>query len=140
MKKTNNKGFSLVELIVVIAIMAVLVGVLAPTFLRYVEDSRRAKDIQMAASLQTAYLADIADGEITASVTTPTKIVDSNRPTTLSETPVISGRLTTVTAFYFTCDAVGGTVTIYGGTDADPDAYELSSETGADNYKDATNP
>ena len=29
MKKTNNKGFSLVELIIVIAIMAILVGGLA---------------------------------------------------------------------------------------------------------------
>ena len=27
MKKTNNKGFSLVELIIVIAIMAILVGI-----------------------------------------------------------------------------------------------------------------
>ena len=35
MKKTNNKGFSLVELIVVIAIMAVLVGVMAPQFLNW---------------------------------------------------------------------------------------------------------
>ena len=44
MKKMNNKGFSLVELIIVIAIMAVLVGVLAPQFLRYVEQSRIQKD------------------------------------------------------------------------------------------------
>ena len=36
-KQKNNKGFSLVELIVVIAIMAVLVGVLAPQFIKYVE-------------------------------------------------------------------------------------------------------
>ena len=45
-KQKNNKGFSLVELIVVIAIMAVLVGVLAPQLIKYVEKSREATDIQ----------------------------------------------------------------------------------------------
>lgn len=41
----NNKGFSLVELIIVIAIMAVLIGVLAPQFIKYVEKSKESKDI-----------------------------------------------------------------------------------------------
>ncbi len=36
----NNKGFSLVELIIVVAIMAVLMGVLAPQYLRYVEKTK----------------------------------------------------------------------------------------------------
>ncbi|HAL02696.1 MAG TPA: hypothetical protein DCP07_05005, partial [Lachnospiraceae bacterium] len=33
----NNKGFSLVELIIVIAIMAILVGVMAPQLIKYIE-------------------------------------------------------------------------------------------------------
>jgi type IV pilus assembly protein PilA len=46
MKKMNNKGFSLVELIIVIAIMAVLIAVLAPQYLKYVEKSRISADGQ----------------------------------------------------------------------------------------------
>lgn len=53
-KKFNNKGFSLVELIIVIAIMAVLVGVLAPAYLRYVEKSRKSADIQAIDSIMIA--------------------------------------------------------------------------------------
>ena len=45
-KKLNNRGFSLVELIIVIAIMAVLIGVLSPAYLRYVEKSRKSADVQ----------------------------------------------------------------------------------------------
>ena len=38
----NNKGFSLVELIIVIAIMVALVAMLAPQFTKYVQKSRDA--------------------------------------------------------------------------------------------------
>lgn len=44
MKKTNNKGFSLVELIIVVAIMAVLVGVMAPQFVKYLERTKYTRD------------------------------------------------------------------------------------------------
>ena len=47
----NNKGFSLVELIIVIAIMAVLVAVLAPQYTKYVEKSRVSTDISAADSI-----------------------------------------------------------------------------------------
>lgn len=46
-KKLDNKGFSLVELIIVIAIMAILVGVVGTQVIPYIEKSRRAKDQQV---------------------------------------------------------------------------------------------
>lgn len=54
MKKMNNKGFSLVELIIVIAIMAILIGVLAPQYIKYVEKSRLSADKDSCESLKTA--------------------------------------------------------------------------------------
>ncbi len=60
-KKLNNKGFSLVELIIVIAIMAVLVGVLAPAYLRYVEKSRKSADVQAIDAVMSAMEAAAID-------------------------------------------------------------------------------
>ena len=64
MKKMNNKGFSLVELIIVIAIMAVLVGVLAPQFLKYVEKSREGKDEQSMGEVNNAVKVAVTDEKI----------------------------------------------------------------------------
>ena len=61
----KNKGFSLVELIIVIAIMAVLIGVMAPIMFKYVEKSKEAKDISnldtCVESIKTFY-SDKTDG------------------------------------------------------------------------------
>lgn len=53
-KRLGNKGFSLVELIVVIAIMAILVAVLAPTLLSKIEESREGTDYSALGELKTA--------------------------------------------------------------------------------------
>ena len=63
--KKNNSGFSLVELIIVIAIMAVLIGVLAPQFIKYVESSRESTDLQNIAEVKTTVETYIADSEDT---------------------------------------------------------------------------
>lgn len=63
MKKMNNKGFSLVELIIVIAIMAVLMGVLAPQLLRHVETSRLQSDLTAMSEVDSATTIAISSSE-----------------------------------------------------------------------------
>ena len=53
-RKEDNKGFSLVELIIVIAIMAILVGIVGTQVLPYINKSKEAKDLQIINSYCTA--------------------------------------------------------------------------------------
>ncbi len=54
--KKDNKGFSLVELIIVIAIMAILVGIVGSQVLPYLNKSREAKDQQILSGWVTSAL------------------------------------------------------------------------------------
>lgn len=57
----KNKGFSMVELIIVIAVMAILAGFLAPALVRYINKSRLSADIDTGRTLATAIQSAIAD-------------------------------------------------------------------------------
>lgn len=47
----DQKGFSLVEIIIVIAIMTVLIGVLAPQYLKFVNNARVTTDVTNATEI-----------------------------------------------------------------------------------------
>jgi type IV pilus assembly protein PilA len=63
-RENGNAGFSLVELIVVIAIMAVMVAVLAPSLLQYVERSRAQKDDSAMGEVTNAIQLALSDQDI----------------------------------------------------------------------------
>ena len=52
--RKDNKGFSLVELIVVVLIMAIIAVALAPQVLRWVDNARKANDLQLMGTIMTA--------------------------------------------------------------------------------------
>ncbi|MCM1088516.1 MAG: prepilin-type N-terminal cleavage/methylation domain-containing protein [Muribaculaceae bacterium] len=89
-KEMNNKGFSLVELIIVIAIMVILVAVLAPQYLKYVEKSRVSTDVQTTVELINSLQVLASDPDVTLS-TTETYTVTNG--TAGSDTITISGDL-----------------------------------------------
>lgn len=66
--KMENKGFSLVELIVVIAIMAVLIGIMGPTIVSNVEKAKLSKDKSAADLVYTAFTSTAGDPEINTEI------------------------------------------------------------------------
>ncbi len=81
MKKMNDKGFSLVELIIVIAIMAILIAVLAPQYIKYVEKARMSADLDNYQEVLTAIQVAYADSDNTSLAATATCKLDKTTST-----------------------------------------------------------
>ena len=58
MKRSNKKGFTIVELVIVIAIIAILAAVLIPTFASLIQKANESKDTQLVRNLNTALKTD----------------------------------------------------------------------------------
>ena len=93
MKKMNNKGFSLVELIVVVLIMAIIAVALAPQVMKWVENSRKSTDIENYNSIMEAcnvastnedVIKDVGSGSITITMTNSGSSITAGSSTHLS--------------------------------------------------------
>ena len=63
MRKTNKKGFTIVELVIVIAVVAILAAVLIPTFVSVTKRANESKDTQLVRNLNTALAVDTEVGK-----------------------------------------------------------------------------
>ena len=61
MKHTNKKGFTIVELVIVIAVIAILAAVLIPTFSNLIKKANISNDTAIAKNLNTAAISAQAD-------------------------------------------------------------------------------
>ena len=123
----SNEGFSLVELIIVIAIMAILVGVVALAVIPNLERSRESKDLTTLDNIASALASSVATAganakandsfDITAVTGTPTDEVQKNMLENLGDCKDIklvsgAGKGNTITCEYNTTD---NTLKVYAG-------------------------
>lgn len=62
MKKNNNRGFTLAELLIVVAIIAVLTAIAIPVFTSQLEKSRESTDLANARSAYAELMVGVMDG------------------------------------------------------------------------------
>jgi type IV pilus assembly protein PilA len=105
-----NKGFSLVELIVVIAIMAILVGVAVPVYTSYISKAQDASDVKMLDTLNNA--CEIVNVEYDVSIAYTKNGKEVTATITGSDKDEAMEQLNSILGNDYAVDAANGTVKI----------------------------
>ena len=84
----KNKGFSLVELIIVIAIMVILGAIIAPQYFKHVNNAKKSSDIEQAARISSAISAEYANEQAKG---TTTSAFTTGAWTEVSKIPAVTG-------------------------------------------------
>ena len=92
MKFKKNGGFTLVELIVVIAILAILAGIAVPMYSGYIAKANKAADLQMLSAVNTAFgAAAVENGTTVADLAGTVMTIDGDGKITDMTPPARSG-------------------------------------------------
>ncbi|MDE6433723.1 MAG: type II secretion system GspH family protein [Lachnospiraceae bacterium] len=144
----KNRGFSLVELLVVMAIIAVIAGVLAPALIRYVNKARLSSDIDTGKEIAKAILAavteeDVKDNAVEHADPHPVEDMDGDdfkdKVYEILSVNTVKGKAKKdvdgnvmqngTPQFYYTLDTSKSKIEIYyGGTDADYQVYPVAGK------------
>lgn len=80
-KKLNDKGFSMVEIIIVIAIIAILATVVAPQYFKHLESARETTDVDAYRNIVSALQVELINSDVesgTITFSSGTASVDNN--------------------------------------------------------------
>lgn len=137
MKKLNNKGFSLVELIIVIAIMVILVAVLSPVFSKYVERGRKSTDIQSASEIATAVQTAMVDPFNNVTVGSgkfDASYISTNKVDSVTAPPVVKSKDSGNAGKCFYVKVTGNKIEVFAG---ESDSEPMVFPTQTDSYDEA---
>jgi len=111
MKKTNKKGFTIVELVIVIAVIAILAAVLIPTFSNVIESANESSAMQAAKNEYTNFMATLG-----GKIGTGNYIIESKQGSTTYYFLVVEGQFNKEAVATAEANATAPTLTLNGTT------------------------
>jgi len=104
--KTTQKGFTLIELMIVVAIIGILAAIAIPAYQDYIARSQASEGVSLAGGLKTEINDNVQDGTCGTNIAT-----GKYSEATVSGTPTVTAAATDVTGCIITINYGAGTAT-----------------------------